>query len=60
MSQLDCIEGFYGFGNPHSLFCRRIVLVELSNGKTVSAWVYDNNRSVTQKELIKSGDWVKR
>jgi gamma-glutamylcyclotransferase (GGCT)/AIG2-like uncharacterized protein YtfP len=60
MSQLDYIEGFYGFGDPHSLFCRRIVPVELSNGKTALAWVYAYNRSVTKKELIKSGDWTKR
>ncbi|GHT17333.1 hypothetical protein FACS1894189_3010 [Planctomycetales bacterium] len=60
MSQLDYIEGFYGFGDPSSLFCRRIVPVELSNGKTALAWVYAYNRSVTQKELIKSGNWVKR
>jgi gamma-glutamylcyclotransferase (GGCT)/AIG2-like uncharacterized protein YtfP len=60
MSQLDYIEGFYGFGDPHSLFCRCIVPVELSNGKIVSAWVYAYNRSVAQNELMKSGDWVKR
>ncbi|GHT46357.1 hypothetical protein FACS189454_07370 [Planctomycetales bacterium] len=60
MRQLDCIEGFYGFGNPRSLFCRRIVPVELSNGKTTLAWVYVYNRSVENLNQIKSGDWVKR
>jgi gamma-glutamylcyclotransferase (GGCT)/AIG2-like uncharacterized protein YtfP len=60
MSQLDYIEGFYGFGDPHSLFCRRIVPVELSNGKTALAWVYGYNKSVSNLNQIKSGDWVKR
>jgi gamma-glutamylcyclotransferase (GGCT)/AIG2-like uncharacterized protein YtfP len=60
MSQLDCIEGFYGFGNPHSLFCRRIVPVELPNGEIVSAWVYGYNKSVSNLNQIKSGDWIKR
>ncbi|GHT27069.1 hypothetical protein FACS18942_05730 [Planctomycetales bacterium] len=60
MSQLDYIEGFYGFGDPHSLFCRRIVPVELPDEKTTLAWVYEYNKDVARLNQIKSGDWTKR
>jgi len=60
VKRLDAIEGFMGYGSPYSLYCRRIVPVELANGKTELAWVYGYNRCVDNLKLIKSGDWTNR
>jgi gamma-glutamylcyclotransferase (GGCT)/AIG2-like uncharacterized protein YtfP len=59
VKELDAIEGFYGFGEPGSLFRRQIVSVTLPSGKTRLAWVYDY-AMLSDEPLIKSGDWLSR
>ncbi|MCL2743751.1 MAG: gamma-glutamylcyclotransferase [Planctomycetaceae bacterium] len=60
IKRLDAIEGFSGFDSSNSLFCRRIVPVELASGKTEPAWVYVYNCSVDHMEPIRNGNWVNR
>lgn len=60
LQTLDTIEGFYGYGSPHSLFTRTIVQIETEQGMEW-AWAYAYNRDAEDNlVLIESGNWKNR
>lgn len=54
LAKLDDYEG-YSPSSPSSLYIRTSIMI---NGET--GWIYVYNRSVTGKEVILSGDWMKK
>jgi len=56
LKKLDRVEGFYGFGNPNSLFRRILVEVEVGGGYATRVWAYVLNQIPERALVIASGD----
>ncbi|HBL54033.1 MAG TPA: hypothetical protein DDZ34_08480 [Syntrophaceae bacterium] len=57
LSLLDRLEGFRGYGQPHSLY-RRVLIRVRTRTATLMAWVYAISHD--SGVVIESGDWRRR
>ncbi len=55
---LDAYEGYDGADLTGSEFIRKKKFVKLNNGKRVLSWIYIYNAPVSDKHLIRSGDFI--
>lgn len=57
--QLDGLEGFRGFGNPHNHYDRAEVTATLEDGTTVPCWVYLYARNLERAGVrhLPAGHW---
>jgi len=60
LSRLDAYEEFDPEAPDHSLFLRRLRLVQLNVGATLSCWIYEYNRSTEDAAIIESGVYSSR
>ena len=58
LTRLDAYEGFEPEEPGRSLFVRRSQPVCLTDGTSVTCWVYEYNRSIDQDRVIESGTYV--
>lgn len=55
---LDEEEGYYGPGQPGSLFRRELIEVQLENGEVRAAWIYLGEAALAGSlRVIAGGDW---
>lgn len=59
LTDMDLIEGFYGFLNKNSLYQRTIVQIQTKKG-VVWAWTYVYSGHVEESAQIESGRWKPR
>tara|TARA_B100001094_G_scaffold199982_1_gene194041 strand:+ start:5730 stop:6647 length:918 start_codon:yes stop_codon:yes gene_type:complete len=59
LTDMDSIEGFYGFENNNSLYQRTIVPIQTSEG-VKWAWTYVYSGHVEESAQIESGRWKQR
>lgn len=57
LKELDAIEGFMGYGKPHSLFHRTRMSVDVGDGRIREAWTYRLASEPKRAQVIASGDW---
>lgn len=60
LKELDCIEGFKGFGSGESLFRRALVSVVTAGGRSCPAWTYLYNQHHAGNIDIAGGNWRER
>ncbi|MDQ1087643.1 gamma-glutamylcyclotransferase [Siphonobacter sp. SORGH_AS_1065] len=58
--ELDPYEGYYPDDEAHSDYLRQQETVQLSDGSSVTAWVYVYNLPIIGLSQITSGDFMKR
>ena len=59
LTDMDSIEGFYGYESKNSLYKRTIVLIQTNDGAKW-AWTYLYSGHVEENNRIKSGRWKQR
>ena len=59
LTDMDSIEGFYGYESKNSLYKRTIVLIQ-TNDAAKWAWIYHYSGHVEENNRIKSGRWKQR
>lgn len=57
LRDLDRLEGYRSDAPEQSFYIRSKVTVAKEDGSTQDAWVYEINREMSEKDLIKEGTW---
>lgn len=55
LPKLDDFESYYPENTKNSLYIRE--LIELESPKSIKAWIYLYNKSVNDKDVVKSNNW---